>query len=84
MSATSLFMPTILWEAKVKKLYEEELGDRLMFASDYRGTIRENIEVIYSLDWLSDAQKRDIFYNNAAKFLGLTPEQIQEHHEMVR
>lgn len=83
-SAISLHMPKILWEKKVKKLYEEGLGDRLMFGSDFRGTIRENIEVIYSLDWLSEAQKRDIFYNNAARFLELTPEQIQEHHERVK
>ncbi|MGK7391061.1 MAG: amidohydrolase family protein [Candidatus Cyclobacteriaceae bacterium M2_1C_046] len=83
-SAISLHMPKILWEGKVKKLYEEGLGDRLMFASDYRGKIRENIEIIYSLEWLSEAHKRDIFYNNAARFLELTPEQIQEHHEMVK
>ena len=84
MSAISLRMPKVLWEDKVKKLYDEGLGDRLMFASDFRGTIRENIKIIYGLDWLSEAQKRDVLYNNAANFLELTPEQIQEHHEMVK
>jgi uncharacterized protein len=83
-SAVSLFAPKIFWERNVKKLYEEGLGDRLMFASDYFGTVKENIEIIYSMDWLTEEQKRDIFYNNAARFLELTSEQIQEHHERVR
>ncbi|WP_162339627.1 amidohydrolase family protein [Cyclobacterium salsum] len=83
-SAVSLFMPKIIWESSVKKLYVEGLGDRLMFASDYFGTVKENIEIIYSMDWLTEEQKRDVFYNNAARFLELSPEQIQEHHEMVR
>jgi hypothetical protein len=26
-------------------------------------------------------QKRDIFYNNTARFLGLTPEDIARHHQ---
>lgn len=55
-----------------------------MFASDYFGTVKENIEIIYSLDWLTEEQKRDILYNNAARFLELTSEQIQAHHELVR
>ncbi|MEX0646941.1 MAG: amidohydrolase family protein [Balneolaceae bacterium] len=82
-SAVSLFAPKIFWERNVKKLYEEGLGDRLMFASDYFGTVKQNIEIIYSLDWLTVEQKRDVFYNNAARFLELTPVQIQEHHEMA-
>lgn len=28
-------------------------------------------------------QKRDIHYNNAARFLRLSPEQIAEHHRTV-
>ena len=67
----------------MKKLYDEGLGDRLMFGSDYVGTIRKNIEIIYNLDWLSDEQKRDVYYDNAAKFLNLTKSEIKEHHKMV-
>lgn len=83
-SATSLFAPKIFWEGKVKRLYEEGLGDRLMFASDYTGQIREHIEVIFSLDWLSENQKRDIMYNTAARFLGLSDEQVKKHYSMVK
>ena len=32
------------------------------------------------VDFLSDEQKRDILYNNAARFLRLSEEQIAEHH----
>ncbi len=34
-------------------------------------TIRLAIETIESADFLTDEQKRDIFYNNAARFLRL-------------
>ena len=83
-TAVSMFAPKERWEPKVKRLYTEGLGDRLMFGSDYVGTIRKNIEIIYNLDWLTDQQKRDIYYNNTARFLNLSEEQIAEHHEMVK
>jgi len=40
------------------------------------------IEAIQSADFLSQEQKADIFYNNAARFLGLSDEQIAAHHEL--
>ena len=82
-SAVSMFAPKKVWEPKVKKLFEAGLGDRLMFASDYFGTVRKNIEIIYDLDWLTEKQKRDIYYNNAAKFLNLSEAEIKEHRKMV-
>jgi uncharacterized protein len=45
-----------------------------MFGSDemvWPETIRVAIESIESADFLSEEQKRDIFYNNAARFLRL-------------
>ena len=83
-SAVSMFMPRQVWEPNVKKLYEEGLGSRLMFASDYFGSVRKNIEIIYSLDWLSEAQKRDVYYNNAARFLGLSEVETQLHFDSVK
>lgn len=82
-SAVSMFAPKERWEPRVKKLYDEGLGDRLMFGSDYVGTIRKNIEIIYNIEWLTDEQKRDIYYNNAAKFLNLSESEIKAHHKMV-
>lgn len=82
-SAVSLFMPKDIWEPNVKKLFSEGLGNRLMFASDYFGTVRKHIEIIYNIDWLSDKQKSDIYYNNAARFLNLSESEIKEHKNKV-
>jgi hypothetical protein len=82
-TAVSMFAPKKVWEPRVKRLYKEGLGDRLMFGSDYVGTIRKNIEIVYGLDWLTDQQKRNVFYNNAAKFLNLSETEISKHHLLV-
>lgn len=84
MSAVSMFLPKPVWESNIKKLYEAGLGDRLMFASDYFGTIEKNLEIIYNIDWLTDNQKRDIYYNNAARFLGLSPNEVNNHYEHAK
>jgi predicted TIM-barrel fold metal-dependent hydrolase len=54
-----------------------------MFGSDqmvWPGTIERGIQVIERAPFLSDAEKRDILYNNAAKFLRFTEEEISRHH----
>lgn len=84
MTAVSLFVPKFVWEPNIKKLFNEGLGDRLMFGSDYHGTIRKNIEIVFGLEWLSDEHKRDIYYNNAARFLGLTNEEINKHKTQIK
>ena len=83
-SAVSMFAPKEMWESRVKTLFDEGLGERLMFASDYVGTIRKNIEIIYNLEWLSDTKKRAVYYNNAAQFLDLSESEIKTHYEMVK
>jgi predicted TIM-barrel fold metal-dependent hydrolase len=58
-------------------------GNRVMFGSDqmvWPGTIERGIQVIESAPFLSDVEKRDILYNNAAKFLRFTEEEISRHH----
>lgn len=83
-SAVSLFGPKVFWEPNLKKLYTAGLGDRLMFGSDYFGMIDEHLKVIMDIDWLSDRQKKDILYHNAARFLGLSEEEIARHYQMVK
>ena len=65
-------------------LMDAGLGKRLMFGSDQmqwpETVIAEEIEAIESAPFLNEAQKRDIFYNNAARFLKLSEEQITKHH----
>lgn len=59
------------------------LGKRLMFGSDqmrWPEKIGEAVEAIEEADYLSDEQKRDILYNNAVRFLGLSEEEIARHH----
>jgi predicted TIM-barrel fold metal-dependent hydrolase len=58
-------------------------GNRVMFGSDqmvWPGTIERGIKVIEDAAFLSDDEKRDILYNNAARFLRLTEDDIARHH----
>jgi hypothetical protein len=57
-------------------------GKRILFGSDqmtWPDGIGIAIEWIEQADFLSAEQKRDILYNNAARFLRLSPEQIAKH-----
>ncbi len=68
----------------VKGLVDNGLGKRLMFGSDqmiWPEVIGENIEMIEAAEFLTREQKRDILYNNAARFLRLSDEQITAHHQ---
>jgi uncharacterized protein len=56
---------------------------RVMFGSDHMvwpGTIERAITVIEEAPFLTRQQKRDVFYNNAARFLRLSNEDIARHH----
>ena len=58
----------------LRGLVEAGYGKRIMFGSDasmWPQTLAIGIEAVESADFLSEAQKRDIFYNNAARFLRL-------------
>ena len=58
----------------LRSLVEAGFGKRIMFGSDaamWPQVIGIGIEAIESADFLTGAQKRDILYNNAARFLRL-------------
>ena len=60
----------------LKALVDAGFGKRVMFGSDqmvWPETMERSIEVIEQAPFLSPAQKRDIFYNNAARFLRMDP-----------
>jgi len=62
-------------------------GGRLMFGSDqmvWPDAFALAIEGVESADFLSAEQKRAIFYDNAARFLKLDPEQIARDHAAAR
>ena len=54
-----------------------------MFGSDqmtWPDAIGMAVEEIEKADFLSQQQKRDILYNNAARFLRLSPDQVAKHN----
>ncbi len=58
---------------------------RIMFGSDqmtWPDAIGLAVEAIERTDFLSAEQKRDILYNNASRFLRLSPDQIAKHHRV--
>ena len=58
----------------LRELIDAGLGKRLMFGSDqmrWPEAIGWAVEAIKQAPFLSDEQNRDIFYNNAARFLRL-------------
>jgi uncharacterized protein len=64
-------------------LIDAGFGQRILFGSDQMGwpdTIGHSIQVIKEAPW-PEAVKRDILYNNAARFLRLSEDQIRRHHE---
>jgi len=66
----------------LRELVEAGYGDRIMFGSDqmiWPGVIDAAVRTIEEAPFLSREQKRDIFYNNAARFLRLSPEEIAKH-----
>ena len=67
----------------LEALVEAGFGKRVMFGSDqmvWPETIERSIDVIEKAPFLSDLQKRDILYNNAARFFRLSDEEIARHH----
>ena len=58
----------------LQRIFEAGFGKRVMFGSDqmvWPGVIERSIKVINDAPFLTPAQKRDILYNNAARFLRL-------------
>lgn len=67
----------------LQRIMESGFGSRVMFGSDqmvWPGAIERAIAVIDEAPFLSKQQKRDIFYNNAARFLRFSSEEIARHH----
>lgn len=57
--------------------------ERVLFGSDqmvWPEAIARSIQTIEQAPFLTDVQKRKILYDNAARFLNFSPEQIARHH----
>jgi predicted TIM-barrel fold metal-dependent hydrolase len=67
-------LPRAEFHSYLRRLVEAGFGQRIMFGSDqmvWPDAIGRAIEGVESAAFLSTQQKRDIFYNNAARFLRL-------------
>jgi predicted TIM-barrel fold metal-dependent hydrolase len=74
LSTISWIIPRNVFYGYLKGLINAGLEKRLMFGSDQMAwpeTIGLAIEAIESAGFLTEEQKRDIFYNNAVRFLRL-------------
>ncbi|WP_277481232.1 amidohydrolase family protein [Catalinimonas alkaloidigena] len=75
-------LPQAELNAFLKSLINAGFGERIMFGSDqmvWPQVISDGIASINNVEFLTLEQKEDIFYNNAAKFLGLSEEEIAKH-----
>jgi hypothetical protein len=71
------------FESYLRRIVEAGFGNRVMFGSDqmvWPESISRAIQRIEDMDFLTVTQKRDIFYNNAARFFRFTEAQINRHH----
>ncbi len=67
----------------LQQLIKYGFGKRIMFGSDQMSwpeAIGKAVESIENADFLTPEQKRDILYNNAARFLRLSAREIAKHH----
>lgn len=70
----------------LEAIVDAGFGKRVLFGSDqmvWPETIERGIEVIEQAPFLSADEKRDILYNNAARFFRLSDETIARHHAMA-
>lgn len=78
------YYPQVYFYEQLRKLIDAGFGKRVMFGSDqgsWPGVIEPSIKIIEDAPFLSDEQKRDIFYNNAARFLRLSEDVTSAHHK---
>jgi len=77
-SVINWYLPRLEFYAYLRRLVEAGFGKRILFGSDqmvWPEAIGIAIESIQSASFLTEEQKRDIFFNNAARFLRLDENQ---------
>ena len=66
----------------IEDLIDAGFENRIMYGSDqmvWPQVINVGIETVNSAEFLTLKQKENIFYNNAAQFLGLSDDEIKKH-----
>jgi len=75
--------PRAQFYGQLRRLIDAGFGKRIMWGSDqmvWPKAIDVAIDTVETASFLTDEQKRDIFYSNAARFLRLSSEEIAKHH----
>ena len=83
LGALDFALPRAGFHDYLRRIVEAGFGERVMFGSDQMGWPEAQevaIQAIESATFLSERQKRDILYNNGARFLKLTNTEIARHH----
>ncbi len=76
-------LPRLEFHRYLRRIVEAGFGSRVMYGSDqmvWPGMIPKSIAAVTEAPFLNEDQQRDILYNNAARFLRLTEEEIAAHH----
>ncbi len=79
--------PRAAFYRHLRGIVEAGFGDRVMFGSDqmvWPGVIERAVAVIEEAPFLTEEQKRDILYDNAARFLRLSEDEVARHHGRAR
>ena len=82
-STITWIIPREAFHDYLRGLIRAGLGKRIMFGTDqmqWPETVGLAVDAIESAEFLTVEQKRDIFYNNAARFLRLSETEIAKHH----
>lgn len=82
-AASNWNMPRAQFYDQLKRMVDAGFSKRIMFGSDqtiWPQAIGLAIRTIEEAPFLTPEQKRDILYNNAARFLRLTKQQIAQDH----
>ncbi len=86
-SANVWNMPRAQFYDHLRRMVEAGFSQRILFGSDqtiWPSGIGLAIRTIEAAPFLTPDQKRDIFYNNAARFLRLTEKQIADDHSRAQ
>jgi hypothetical protein len=79
----SWVLPRKEFHRYLQRIVEAGFAKRVMFGSDqmnWPGVIEPAIEAIETAPFLTEKQKRQILFENAARFLRLTPKEVADLH----
>lgn len=79
LSITNSVLPVEGYETALKRLIDAGFGDRILFGSDNL-PVELILGRLTEISAISEEQRRDILYNNAAAFLGLSEKTRRIHH----